>query len=110
METGEAVLWIILGVLAAFALAILLYSCVAKGTARAQPSSSESAAVIAGATVAGNTDGDEETPSAAFFGGGAKWSSSSGVGPAGLCKSTVWLPEAIVSHQRHQPPVRASRR
>ena len=104
MQGGEAALWIILAILAVVAAGILIYACVAPSADRARPSSSESAAVIAGATVSSSAPVDAEQ-SAAFLGGGAKWSSSAGVGPAGLCKHTVWLPETIVA-----PPARASRR
>ena len=87
-------------------MGILIYACVAPSADRARPSSSESAAVIAGATVSSSAPARAEAEqSAAFLGGGAKWSSSAGVGPAGLCKHTVWLPETIVA-----PPARASRR
>ena len=93
METGEALLWLTLAVLAVSAVDILLYACIAAGPEDAKPSSSEMAAVLAGAQLEGQGQASEPQVS-------ATWSSQGKAGPAALCKSTVWLPETVVLASR----------
>lgn len=93
METGEALLWLTLAVLAVTAVGILLYACIASGPDDAKPSSSETAAVLAGAQLEAQAPPQEAQVA-------ATWSSQGRAGPAALCKSTVWLPETVMLASR----------